>query len=154
MVHGHLIAVKGAPILDWRGLGVIAFWAQDLRGSTYEDLFSWVPLPARKFPHPIVSDDEMAAEQSEVHRVRLQFSRGGCQVWQMMTEVKDEDVDRVFRYAPFQRAALSDPDDPLRVHGAARTLLNATRTHLSPQSRDELTFLAERLHHQIEARRW
>lgn len=152
MAHGHLIAMKGAPILDWRGLLIVAFWGEDQRGPQFTDRVAWnqrSTAMVRRY-----DDDAQNAVMVTRHSARVQFSRGECQIWQMENEVKQEDMDLVFASPMFRRAQGSDPNDKVRVHAAARTLLNAHRTHLSYQTREELTFLADRLHHQIEAQTW
>lgn len=152
---GHLFAIKGAPILDWRGLNIIAHWDQDLRRPMFEERFHWRvlrdALPRSAFEAP--TDASAPAEHVVLNcSVRLQFARGECQVWQMETEVKPHQIERVFGSGPFTPAHSSDPNDPRKLRHAAQTLLNATRPPISPQSRDELQFFAERLAYQIKAR--
>lgn len=157
MAAGHIIAVRGAPILDFRGIEIIAHWDRDLVGAQFDDRYAW--RSATKRERLVASFDDPPPRETAVayplYSVRLQFSRGPCQIWQMETEVKDADRESVFGWGGlFTIEPTGDPDDPHRVHRAARALLNATRTHLSHQTRDELEFLSQRLQHQIEARAW
>lgn len=155
MAQGHIIALAGAPILDSEGLRVIAHWSQDLRGPSFESAFEWkvrskvgdMPLSHGTAP----AGDAVDAMRQRVNRV---YANGPVQVWQMAWAVAPDDLERVIGSGPFTLASTSDPDDLRRVHGAARALLNATRLRLSPQTRDELEFLAQRASHQIEARKW
>lgn len=150
---GHLIAMRDAPILDWRGLNVIAYWDQDLRGAEFGDRFSWFRAPPRA-PFPTYTEKgEPEISACQPHRVQRMFSRGEVQVWQMLTEVKRDELEEVFR-APFRPAITGDPNDIRGINAAARRLLNATRTNISPETRHELQFLADRTAHQIEARKW
>lgn len=143
MTQGHLLALKDAPILSADTLSVVAYWAKDVRMSTFGDRFAWTPKREK-------SGDKSPAKAAapsfvEVFNALRVFARGPLQVWQMAEPVKADDLDRVFDNPLFRRAPGPFLNDPVRVRTACKTLLNTKTYRLSDAAFEEIEALADRL---------
>lgn len=143
MEHGHLIALKDAPILSHDTLSVVAYWAQDVRMSAFQDFFQW----PRVKPAPSPLDFKAKAEpvKANVLTVNRVFALGPVQVWQMADPIDPEDLHLAFWDLRFRRAPGPFLNDPVRVRTACLTLLNARDYRLSAMAEDEIGRLANHL---------
>lgn len=152
---GHLCAIEGAPILDYKGMNVIAHWAKELRCSQFETVMRW-EVPTISPDRPIYSADAgpvAVKATSHIYSVSLQFSRGEAQVWQMDRYVDPDDAERIFARMPIVPADAPNPDDPRKLYKASMALLSSRAAHLSPMARSELEYVAAVQKERLQNRR-